>query len=114
MKARIYHNARCSKSRGCLQILQERGLEVEIVNYLEQPPGESELRQISSLSGLDFGQLMRSGDALYRELGLAEAGPEQLLQALLAHPQLLERPIVVVGAQAVVARPPEKVLEILP
>lgn len=103
---RIYHNPRCSKSRGCLQILQNKGLNPEIIRYLEEKPSRSELHWLWQRLGRE---MLRTGEALYQELGLGEAGEGRILDALVEHPILLERPIVVLGDQALVARPPEKV-----
>lgn len=115
MSVRIYHNPRCSKSRATLQLLIERGIEPEIVRYLESPPTEEELRSILRLLGRRPRELMRKGEAEYRDLKLdAEAlDDEALLRAMVAHPRLIERPIVVAGGKAAVGRPPEAVLDIL-
>ncbi|MBX3167083.1 MAG: arsenate reductase (glutaredoxin) [Candidatus Eremiobacteraeota bacterium] len=109
-KPRIYHNPRCSKSRGCLQILEERGLAVEQVRYLEERPDRGELEWLWQRLGRD---MLRQGEALYRDLDLAQASVERILDALVQHPILIERPIVILGDRAVVARPPEKVRELL-
>jgi len=117
MEVVIYHNPRCSKSRATLALLRERGIEPHIVEYLKHPPSREELESI--LAKLDFGdprQLMRTKEKVYRELGLDDPSlsREQLLQAMLDHPILIERPIVIVGDKAAIGRPPENVLEILP
>jgi arsenate reductase len=111
----IYHNPRCSKSRQTLQLLQEHGVEPQIVLYLEQPPSKQLLKQLLAKLGLRARDLLRKGEDEYRELGLADAalGDEALLEAMQAHPKLIERPIVVCGARAVLGRPPENVLELL-
>lgn len=112
----LYHNPRCSKSRGALQLLEERGLAPTIVRYLETPPSPQQLRELLGKLGLGARQLLRSGEDEYQSLGLAnpELGDDQLIEAMVAHPKLIERPILVVGDKAVIGRPPEKVLEILP
>ncbi len=111
----IYHNPRCSKSRRALELLRERGIEARVTEYLRQPPDATELRQLLDLLGLEPRALMRTGEPEYRELGLDDPGldDDALIDALVRCPKLIERPIVVRGARAVVGRPPERVLEIL-
>lgn len=110
----IWTNPRCSKSRGAEQLLAERGVRVEQVQYLDTPPSRAELEDVLSKLGTDDPRvLMRTGEPLYADLRLAEVGRDALLDALAAHPQLIERPIVIAGGRAVVARPPEKLLELL-
>jgi arsenate reductase len=106
---RIFHNPRCSKSREALALLQQRGLQPEVIEYLKTPPSLGQLQELQRLLGLPVRELLRSGEDAYRELGLADTSlsDEQLLQAIAAHPQLLQRPIVVNGGRAVIARPPE-------
>ena len=115
MNVRILHNPRCSKSRQTLDLLRERGLEPEIVPYLETPPSAPELREILGLLGRRPRDLLRRGEAEYRELGLADTtlDDDVLIDAMVRHPRLIERPIVIVGGKAAVGRPPESVLEIL-
>ena len=110
---RIYHNSRCSKSRATLALLE--GREVEVVNYLDTPPDAAELGQLLKLLGIPARQLLRSGEAVYKELGLADPmhGDDALIAAMVAHPILIERPIVVANGKAVIGRPPEAVLAIL-
>jgi len=112
----IFHNPRCSKSRGALELLEERGIQPEIVRYLETPPSAAELKALLGKLGIGARQLLRTGEDEYKELDLANPslGDEQLIQAMVTHPKLIERPIVIVGDKAVIGRPPEKVLEILP
>lgn len=115
-QVQIYHNPRCSKSRETLALLNERGVEPAVVLYLQTPPDEPTLQTLLAQLGFSSArQLMRSKDALYQQLGLADEtlSEAQLLQALIAHPQLIERPIVVANGQARLGRPPEQVLEIL-
>jgi arsenate reductase len=110
----LYFNPACSKCRTADGLLRERGIEVSEIRYLERPPAVDELRHLMTLLGIDDPQLMvRSGESIYAELHLREASPEQLLAAIVAHPVLLQRPIFVVGDRAVIARPPEKVLDLL-
>lgn len=112
---RLYHNPRCSKSRGALELLRERGLEPALVAYLDSPPDAAELRALLDLLGLSARDLLRSGEDEYRELGLADPGLDEaaLIAAMVAHPRLIERPIFVHAGRAVISRPPERVLELL-
>ena len=116
MAVRIYHNSRCSKSRGTLELLQARGIEPEVVNYLDTPPSAEELRTLLRLLGMTPRQLLRTGEAEYKELGLTDpaVGDEDIVQAMVEHPRLIERPIVVADGKAALGRPPEAVLAILP
>ncbi len=111
----IYHNARCSKSRGALELLRARGIEPEVVNYQETPPSAAEFERLLGLLGLEPRALMRSGEPEYAELGLADPGLPRaaLIEALVRHPKLIERPIVVRGERAVIGRPQQRVLELL-
>ncbi|MFW6050148.1 MAG: arsenate reductase (glutaredoxin) [Myxococcota bacterium] len=111
----IWHNPRCSKSRQTLGLLEERGIEPEVIEYLENPPSQKELDRVLKLLGLEPRELMRKKEAPYRELGLDDpsVSRQQLLDAMVKHPVLIERPVVIRGNQARVGRPPEKVLEIL-
>jgi len=110
----IYHNPRCSKSRETLALLETHGVEPEIVRYLDTPPDRETLQILLQKLGMSSArQLMRTKEDLYKELQLENAGESELLDALAAHPKLLERPIVINGAQARLGRPPEAVLAIL-
>lgn len=115
-RVRIYHNPRCSKSRQTLELLRSRGIEPEIIRYLETPPTRDELLRLLDLLGLEPLELMRTKEKVFQELGLAQGEParEALIDAMLAHPVLLERPIVVCGDRAAIGRPPEAVLDLLP
>jgi len=115
MTIRIFHNPRCSKSRATLALLRERGLEPEIVLYLENPPGAAELRSLLGQLRLTPRQLIRKGETEYRELGLSDEslGEDALIAAMAAHPRLIERPIVLANGKAAIGRPPEAVLDIL-
>lgn len=111
----LYHNPRCSKSRETLALLEQRGHRVQVIQYLKQPPQAAELQQLKQQLGYgSWRDLMRSNEPLYQSLQLAEADQAALLEALEKAPILLQRPIVVVGHQARIGRPPEAVLEILP
>jgi arsenate reductase (glutaredoxin) len=111
----IYHNPRCSKSRQTLQLLRDRGLEPQIIDYLETPPAPAELERLVGLLGVEPRAIMRRKESEYADNRLDDPAltPRQLLEAIAAHPRLLERPIVVNGNRAAIGRPPENVLEIL-
>ncbi len=115
MRVRIYHNPRCSKSRRTLALLQEQDIDPEIINYLESPPDRRQLDEIINLLRISPGELVRKGQKEYRELGLdsKNVSDEELIDAMLTHPILIERPIVVRRDRARIGRPPESVLEIL-
>jgi arsenate reductase (glutaredoxin) len=112
----LYHNPRCSKSRGALELLEARGLAPTIVRYLETPPDAATLERLLGKLGIGARQLLRSGEDEYKALELANPAlsDAQLIKAMVEHPKLIERPILVAGDKAVIGRPPEKVLEILP
>ncbi|GAB4139648.1 MAG: arsenate reductase (glutaredoxin) [Planctomycetaceae bacterium] len=112
---KIYHNPRCSKSRQTLELIREAGIEPEVIEYLEHPPSPAELDKILNLLDLEPRDLMRTKEAVYKELGLAtkELSREEAIQLMIDHPKLIERPIVVKGDQAVVGRPPENVESLL-
>lgn len=115
MSVSIYHNPRCSKSRQTLQLLQEQGVEPEVIKYLETPPDRDTLVKILDMLGLEPRDLMRRKEAEYKANGLddPQLSRDQLIDAMLAHPKLIERPIVVKEGKAALGRPPEQVLEIL-
>lgn len=112
----LYHNPRCSKSRGALELLEERGLAPTVVRYLETPPDAATLQALLAKLGIGARQLLRTGEDEYKSLDLANPAlsDAQLIAAMVEHPKLIERPILVAGDKAVIGRPPEKVLEILP
>ena len=111
----LFHNPRCSKSRGALELLQQHGVSPRIVSYLETPPDVDTLRALLRQLGLPSRDLLRTGEPEYAALGLADPAldDEQLLAAMVAHPRLMERPIFVHGDRAVIGRPIERVLELL-
>lgn len=114
MDLSVYFNPACSKCRTVQGILSERNLEAEYVRYLDQAPSRADLEEVMRRLGTDDPRdLVRTGEPLYRELGLATADRDTLLDAMATHPVLIERPIVIRGERAVVARPPERVLELL-
>ena len=112
----LYHNPRCSKSRGALELLEARGLAPTVVRYLETPLNAAQLDDLLGKLGISPRQLLRSGEDEYKTLNLADSSlsDEQLIAAMVAHPNLIERPILVAGDKAAIGRPPEKILEILP
>ena len=115
MVTALYHNPRCSKSRGTLQLLREHGIEPEIIDYLEQPPSPAQLRELLRLLGTGPRSLLRTGEPEYDVLRLADISldDDTLIAAMAAHPRLIERPVFVHGGRAVIGRPPESVLELL-
>ena len=112
-KATIYHNPKCSTSRKTLDLLRDNGYEPEIVQYLKTPPTRAELVAMISDAGIDVRTAVRKREALYAELGLADASDDQLLDAMAEHPILIERPFVVTGKGTRLARPIDSVREIL-
>ncbi len=114
METTIYHNPRCSKSRATLALLTDRGIEPRIVEYLETPPTQAELRELLAKLGLRARDLVRSKEPAFRASGIGLEAPEdELVRLMVRQPILMERPIVVVGASARIGRPPERVLELL-
>jgi arsenate reductase len=111
----IYHNPRCGKSRATLELLRARGVEPRIVEYLKTPPSAKEIGAIIDKLGIEPHALLRKGEAAYREAGLDDPklGRARLIAAMVEHPILIERPIVVKGDKARIGRPPEAVLAIL-
>jgi len=115
MIAKIYHNTRCSKSRATLAILEQNNVEFEIVNYLENPPSESELRSVLQDLGIGVRDLIRKGESVYKDLQLSNKSltEDELIKAMLNNPILIERPIVRTMKGVVIGRPPENVQSIL-
>lgn len=113
MDATIYHNPKCSKSRQALARLEESGATVTVVKYLDQVPSKAELKKLIDDAGLTVRQAVRTREAEYKELGLADATDDALLDAMIAHPRLIERPFVVTAKGTRMARPTEAVDEIL-
>lgn len=112
----LYHNPRCSKSRAALDLLEARGLAPQVVRYLETPLDAAALQALLGKLGIGARQLLRTGEDEYKSLGLADSGlsEQQLIAAMASHPKLIERPVLVNGDKAVIGRPTEKLLEILP
>ncbi len=110
----LYFNPSCSKCRTADALLKEHGIDASLVRYLERTPTVDELNRLMNLPGIDDPRaMMRTGESVYSELGLSDASKQQLLAAVTQHPILLERPIFVLGERAVIARPPERLLELL-
>ncbi|HIF50039.1 MAG TPA: arsenate reductase (glutaredoxin) [Thiotrichaceae bacterium] len=115
MKATIYHNPRCSKSRQTLALLEEKDLELEIIEYLKAPLDERTLNDVLSKLDMNPMDLMRKGESVFKELKLADKADDTqaLVNAMVENPILIERPIVLANDKASIGRPPESVLEIL-
>lgn len=115
MDITLYYNPQCSKSRRVLELLRERGIEPHIVEYLKHPPSAEELAKLLALLGIEPRQLVRRNEPNYQEVGLdnPSLGDDEVVRAMVLHPRLIERPIVVADGRAVLGRPPEKVLELL-
>lgn len=112
----IYHNPACSKSREALAILEERGIDHEVVNYLKTPPDRSTFMRVISASEDDPVAFVRTTDRKFKDAGLhlaEDAGVEEVCDLLAGHPEVLQRPIVVARGRTVIARPPSRLLEIL-
>lgn len=107
----IYHNPRCSKSRQTLSLLEERGIQPEVVLYLETPPSKSQIKTLLSQLGMSARELLRKGEEAYKSQKLSEPSlsESQLIDAMVNFPKLIERPIVVKGTKAVLGRPPENI-----
>ncbi len=113
-KVIIYHNPRCSKSRNAVALLEEQGVEAEVVKYLDNPPSREELKAILDMLGLSAKGLMRSKETLYKELGINEINDEDMLIGLMvANPKLIERPIVIKDGKAAIGRPIENIIELI-
>lgn len=111
--ATIYHNPRCNTSRTALKLIQEAGIEPTVVKYLETPPTKDGLRKLLNDAGLTASQAIRKREPVYKELGLKDATEDELIAAMVTHPILIERPIVVTDKGTVLARPAENVRGIL-
>ena len=113
MTVTIYHNPRCSKSRTTLALLQEKGVEPEVVEYLNTPPSADELKRILAMLGIGPRDLMRNKEAKEAGLDDQSLGDDALIAGMVANPIVIERPIVVSGGKARIGRPPESVLDIV-
>ena len=116
MDALMYHNPRCSKSRQTLALLDQRGIQPTIIDYLNQPPSVEQLQAVLKMLGMAPRDLMRTKEEAYKAQQLDDSAltNEQLLQAMIRTPVLIERPIVVIDGRAAIGRPPETVLSLLP
>ncbi len=111
----LWYNPRCSKCQRALALLRERGIDPELRRYLEEPPTPEELEALLAKLGLPPHAVARSKEDEYQALRLSERTPrDEMIRALSQHPRILERPILVHGDRALVARPPERVLELVP
>ena len=116
MKAKIYHNPRCSKSRQALELLEHHGVQIEEIRYLDTPPSKAQLKALLQALDLSAQHILRFTEARAKQLGLSRDDKRtqaQWLELLSQNPELIERPIIVVGNKAVVGRPPENVLQLL-
>jgi arsenate reductase len=116
MAIRIYHNPACGTSRNTLALIRDRGIEPEVIEYLKTPPGQEELHEMIARAGLPVRAALREKETLYAELGLDDPGltDGQLVDAMIAHPVLINRPFVVTPMGVRLCRPSEAVLDILP
>jgi len=115
MNVTIYHNPRCGKSRQTLQLLEERGIKPVIIEYLKSPPSAKELDELLQKLGMEPRELMRKNETEYQACNLADENLDRhaLINTMIKHPILIERPIVVANGKAIIGRPPEAVLSIL-
>ena len=113
MALTLWHNPRCSKSRAALALLVERGVEHDVRLYLKDPPSAEEVLALASRTGRPLRDILRTGEAAYRDGDLKGADDDTLARAVAVHPILLERPILDDGARAIVGRPPEDILTLL-
>ena len=110
----IWHNPRCSKSRNAATLLEEQGIEAEVVKYLDTPPSKEELVEMLKMLGLSARELMRTKEDIYKALDLKnENDEEKLIEAMAANPKLIERPIVIKDGKAAIGRPIENIVELL-
>ncbi len=114
-KTTVYHNPSCSKSRATMELLTEKGLEINVVRYIDTPPDRTTLLDLLDMLGLEPRELMRKGEQEYKDNNLADESlsPDDLVDAMLKYPKLIERPIVIKDGKAAIGRPIEKVIEIL-
>ena len=113
-KVTIWHNPRCSKSRNAVVLLEEQGVEAEVVKYLDTPPSKEELAQMLKMLGITARELMRTKEDIYKELKLKDVNDENaLIEAMVANPKLIERPIVIKDGKAAIGRPIENIVELI-
>ena len=110
----IWHNPRCSKSRNAANLLEERGIEAEVVKYLDTPPSKEEIKEVLKMLGISARELMRTKEEIYKELDLKNIEDEEkLIEAMAEYPKLIERPIVIKDGKAAIGRPIEKIIELI-
>ncbi len=110
----IWHNPRCSKSRNAVTLLEEKGIEAEVVKYLDTPPSKEELKEVLKMLGISARELMRTKEAIYKELNLKEETDEdKLIEAMVENPKLIERPVVIKDGKAAIGRPIENIIDLL-
>jgi arsenate reductase len=113
-KIKIWHNPRCSKSRNALALLEEEGIEAEVVKYLDTPPSKEEIIEVLKMLGISARELIRTKEDIYRELGLKDVADENtLIDAMVSNPKLIERPIVIKDGKAAIGRPIENIVELI-
>jgi len=111
---KIWHNPKCSKSRAAAALLEEKGVEAEVVKYLETPPTKEELKEMLKMLGISARELMRTKEDIYKELELKEVNDEEkLIEAMVLNPKLIERPIVIKDGKAAIGRPIENIVVLL-
>lgn len=115
MTLKIYHNPRCSKSRAAMEFLEEKGINAEVIKYMDNPPDEAAIKELLDMLGLKPREIMRKHESVFKEAGLDDPTftDEELIEAMAQCPSLIERPIVVNKGKAVIARPPENILDII-
>jgi len=110
----IWHNPRCSKSRNAVALLEEKGVDAEVVKYLDTPPSKEELVEVLKMLGISARELMRTKEDVYKELGLKDVSSEDaLIEAMVAYPKLIERPIVIKDGKAAIGRPIENIIALI-
>ena len=110
----IWHNPRCSKSRSAVTLLEEKGVDADIVKYLDSPPSKAELIEMLKMLGIGARELMRTKESIYKELNLKEETDEdKLIEAMVANPKLIERPIVIKDGKAAIGRPIENIVALI-
>ncbi len=110
----IWHNPRCSKSRNAVTLLEEKGIDADVVKYLDTPPTKEELVEVLKMLGISARELIRTKEAIYKELNLNEETDEdKLIEAMVENPKLIERPIVIKDGKAAIGRPIENIIELL-
>ena len=110
----IWHNPRCSKSRNAATLLEEKGIEADVVKYLDTPPSKEELVAVLNMLGMTARELMRTKEDIYKELNLKEEiNEDKLIEAMVENPKLIERPIVIKDGKAAIGRPIENIIDLL-